>query len=274
MRREDIIIEVDELKSKLGDPNVRIFDSHINFFQKEGEPTAHESYQNKHIPGAVFFNHDRVSVEGAKYMFTVLPEADLATAIGNMGISNDNEVIVYSSGMLATTTRAFWVLRYAGHNNVRILNGGLTAWEAAGGEVESGDNTYEPATFTPQRRPDMFVGLEDVQSAQDDDSVNTSYALPAGMMYDAKMIPNSVCIPATQFTTEDWITLLPDEQLTASVQADKNAERVIIYCGGGIAATVNAVAHLIAGNENVAVYDGSLTEWMGEGMPTIVVQGD
>ncbi len=197
MKRNDIIIEVDELKGKLNDPNIRIFDAQINFFPKEGEPTAHEAYQNKHIPGAVFLNHDRVSVKDAKYMFTVLPEAELAKAIGDMGISNDNEVIVYSSGMLATATRAFWALRYAGHNNVRILNGGLTAWEAANGDVESGDNTYEPTTFTLQLRQDMFVGLDDVQMAQDDETVNTSYALPLGAMYDDKMIPNSVCIPAT-----------------------------------------------------------------------------
>lgn len=273
MNRDSIIIEADELKSKLGDPNLRIFDAQINFFPKEGEPTAHEAYQSKHIPGAVFFNHDLVSVDGATYTFTVLPEAELAKAIGDMGISNDNEVIVYSSGMLATATRAFWVLRYAGHNNVRILNGGLTAWGKSGGEVESGDNTYAPATFTPRLRSEMFVGLDEVKSAQDDDTVNTSYALPVGM-YENQMIPNSVCIPMTQFTTEDWITLLPDDQLVVSLQADKDAERVITYCGGGIAATINAVAHLIAGNENVAVYDGSLSEWIGEGMPTIVGETD
>ncbi len=68
--------------------------------------------------------------------------------------------------------------------------------------------------------------------------------------------------------------MLPDEQLTTNLNDDVDAERVIVYCGGGIAATVNAVAHLIAGNKNVAVYDGSLTEWMGEGMLTILGKSD
>ena len=63
-------------------------------------------------------------------------------------------------------------------------------------------------------------------------------------------------------------TLLSDDALAVRLVEGAGSERIITYCGGGIAATLNAMAHLIAGRENVAVYDGSLMEWMGEGLPT------
>ena len=59
-----------------------------------------------------------------------------------------------------------------------------------------------------------------------------------------------------------------DAEIAARLKEEAQHERIITYCGGGIAATVNAVAHLMAGNENVSVYDGSMSEWVGEGMPT------
>jgi 3-mercaptopyruvate sulfurtransferase SseA len=63
--------------------------------------------------------------------------------------------------------------------------------------------------------------------------------------------------------------LLPDEQLASRLAEVSDHKRIITYCGGGIAAAVNAVAHLITGQENVAVYDGSMFEWLGEGLPIV-----
>ncbi len=65
----------------------------------------------------------------------------------------------------------------------------------------------------------------------------------------------------------EWNTFLPNDQLAAQLKGDSRNRRIITYCGGGIAATVNAMAYLMIGNENVAVYDGSLFEWKGEGLP-------
>lgn len=66
----------------------------------------------------------------------------------------------------------------------------------------------------------------------------------------------------------DMASFLPDDVLVSRLKEEAQHERIITYCGGGIAATVNAMAHLMAGNENVAVYDGSMAEWVGEGLPT------
>src|SRR5574341_2059872 len=131
MNRDSMLIEADELLKKLGDENARIYDATI----------TDDVYLQGHIPGAAFFDHEKFSDPSNPYM-NVLPPAELAARIADVGISNDSEVVVYTCGMLPYAARAWWVLRYAGHNNVRILNGGITAWKKAGGQIEQEARDY------------------------------------------------------------------------------------------------------------------------------------
>ena len=265
MNRDRILIEADELLTRLDDPNIRIYDATILFFRSESEKTAYETYLAGHIPGAAFFDHQAFSDPSSSYMYTILPEAELCTQLGNVGISADSEVIFYTTDLLPCATRAWWILYYAGHDNVRILNGGLAAWEKAGGKVEQGARQYEPTTFDCRLRSDAFANMADVQAVLEDDRVSKEYTLPT-MMYGGAQIPGSSCILASDLMHE-MTSFLPETELESRLKGYSQYDRIITYCGGGIAATLNAVAYLIIGNENVAVYDGSLTEWMGEGQP-------
>jgi thiosulfate/3-mercaptopyruvate sulfurtransferase len=89
--------------------------------------------------------------------------------------------------------------------------------------------------------------------------------------YEASHIPGSVNINCMDLMQGDFSRgfdyLLPNDDLALRVKDASQHKRIITYCGGGIAAAVNAAAHLLTGHENVAVYDGSLYEWLGEGMP-------
>ncbi|VAW43049.1 Thiosulfate sulfurtransferase, rhodanese [hydrothermal vent metagenome] len=268
MKRDNMLIEVDELLTRLDEPNIRIYDATILFFRKESEQTAHEEYLQSHIPGTAFFDHEKFSDASNEYMYMVLPEADLATQIGNIGIDEDSEVVFYTSGYLPCATRAWWILHYAGHNNVRVLNGGLAAWEKAGGKIEQGARQYESSNFECRLRPNMFASKEEVQAAMEDGGVCTEYTLTSAM-YGGVHIPGSSLIPCDELM-QGMASFVPDDAIASRLKEEAQHERVITYCGGGIAATVNGMAHLMAGNENVAVYDGSLSEWMGEGLPTTV----
>lgn len=266
MNRQDILIEADELLAKLGQPNLRIYDTTIRFFREEADASAYEAYREGHIPGAAFFDHEEFSDSGSKYMYMVLPEAELARQIGHIGIAEDSEVVFYAADLLPCATRAWWLLRYAGHDRVRILNGGLTAWKEAGGAIERGARRYEPTEFTCRLRPEMFVNKEAVQSAIGNGKVRTVNTLPLES-YEEAHIVGSTCLPCMALMDE-MAAFLPDDVLAARLQGEMAAERVVTYCGGGIAATVNALAHLMLGRTNVAVYDGSMSEWVGEGLPT------
>jgi thiosulfate/3-mercaptopyruvate sulfurtransferase len=228
-------------------------------------PTAREVYLGGHVRGAAFFDHQLFTDPIGDYEYMVAPDKMLAAQIGEIGIGNDSEVVVYASSLLASATRAWWVLRYAGVQNIRVLNGGLPAWKEAGGEVEAGETKYDPATFTPAFKPEMFASKEEVQAAVERGSAYIENALPQEW-HDLEHIPGSFCLPLTDLMI-GWDLLRSQDEISALVAARPKGERIIAYCGGGIAATLNAMVHLMAGNENVAVYDGSLFEWKGEGLP-------
>ncbi len=273
MNRSEILIEADELLEKVGDTNLRIYDAPF-LLQAEGDETAKDIYLKSHLPGAAFFDHITMSDENQNLMFMVPNEETLAQRLGEIGISNDNEVIVYSSAHIMWATRAWWLLRYAGHTSVRILNGGLKAWEAAGGSVEDGESNYPAATFSSSLKPELFATKEDVIAAMEDGATCTVNTLPfelytgdTDIFYGKEgHITGSVSHPYDNLL--DGQLFLSNEEI-ASRLADKSpGDKVITYCGGGIAATVNAVASLLAGIDDVAVYDGSMSEWLSEGLPT------
>jgi thiosulfate/3-mercaptopyruvate sulfurtransferase len=260
MQRESILIEADELLKKLDDKSIRIYDASV----------ADAMYRQGHIPGAAYFDHDRFSDPDSRYMCTILPMDRLVEQIGNAGISNDSEVIVYASGMLPYAIRAWWVLRYAGHNNVRVLNGGLSAWKSAGGEIEHEVRSYEPSVFKGDPRPGMFADKEEVMAALEAGDVSVVDVLPPAS-YEGSHITGSSNLSCMDLMDGDFKqgfdTLLPNDALALRLKGMSEYKRIITYCGGGIAAAVNAMAHILVGQENVAVYDGSLDEWIGEGLP-------
>ena len=261
MDRNKILIEADELLKKADNKDIRIFDASI----------TDDAYLQGHIPGAAYFDHEKFSDPDAKYEYTILPQGELATQIGKAGISNDSEVVVYACGTLPFAVRAWWVLRYAGHNNVRILNGGLSAWKNAGESVEQATRQYEPTIYHGNFRPEMFASKDEVFASMEDKNVAIVNVLPP-MSYEGSHIPGSVNHSCMHLMEGDFTQgmdyLLPVEQIAPQLAEVAKYKRIITYCGGGIAAAVNAMAHIMTGHENVAVYDGSLYEWLGEEMPT------
>ena len=262
MDRKNFIIEADELLKKVDHKNIRIFDATI----------TDDAYLQGHIPGAVYFDHERFSDPNSQYTCTILPEEELAAQIGNAGIANDSEVILYACGMLPYAIRAWWVLHYAGHDNVRVLNGGLSAWEKAAGQVEQEVRQYEPVSFKAQFRSNVFASKEEVLASMEDRDVAIVDVLPLAS-YEALHIPGSICLSCMDLMQGDmkqgFDSLLPNDALELHLQEMSKHKRIITYCGGGIAAAVNAMAHLMTGHANVAVYDGSMDEWLGEKLPTI-----
>ncbi len=255
MNRDDVLIEVDELVRKFDNKNIRLFDATI----------TDDVYRQRHIRGAAFFDHERFSDPDSPYSCTILSETRLAEQIGKAGISNDSEVILYACGMLPYAMRAWWVLRYAGHTNVKVLNGGLAAWEKAGGLVEQETREYGAVTFDARFNQSMFASKEEVSASMASGDVVTVDVLPL-TSFEGSHIPGSICLPCMDLMAGmDY--LLPDDQLAACLKEIARHKRIITYCGGGIAATVNAAAHLLTGHNNVAVYDGSMYEWLAEGMP-------
>jgi thiosulfate/3-mercaptopyruvate sulfurtransferase len=271
----EYLIRVDQLAQQIEDPSLRVFDTSVLLHHGDGgyrsEPGC-AAYLEKHIAGAGFIDLSVAWSDTTSPYSNTLPAMDtLCAAIGEDGIGNDNPVVLYSSGHLMWATRAWWLLRYAGHNDVRVLNGNLNAWLAAGLPTKSGQENYPSATFTASPRPELFAGTEEIVQGIEDKTC-TINALPSavyegtGDFYYGRKghIPGSLSLPFDKVLRDE--EFLPGDELQKllTAQGMLNDERTLIYCGGGIAATLDGFACMLLGHDNVGVYDGSMSEWASD----------
>ena len=268
----EYLINSQELMQQLNDPAVRIYDTSVLLLAAEQGYTSqpgHERYLREHIPGAGFINLSEDWSDTRSPYNNTLPQIDaLAEAIGRDGISNDNLVVLYSSSHLMWATRAWWLLRYVGHTNVKVLNGNLAAWLDAGLPVESGTKAYAAATFSPSECADVFVSTAEMVAGMEDGVCTVNALSPAlyegtGEFYYGRRghIPGSRSLYFSDLLENEFF--LPAEQLRQTLEARGmlSASRTLVYCGGGIAATLEGFACALVGQENVGVYDGSMSEW-------------
>jgi len=287
---EHPLIETDWLADHVTDSNLRIVD-----MRWRGDGSGREIYQDRHIPGAIHLDWQRdlnwTDERGVRDL--LLPPERFAAVMEAAGISNDLLVVAYAETDHSGAARLWWALRYYGHNQVAVLNGGWTKWVAEGRVVSTGIPLSMPATFTPVSRPDWLATADEVERAVNQANpevrlVDTrppeqysGYAIwtPDGSLFlsqgqdrievaggrvmRAGHIPGAVNMHAsTNLNTSDW-TYLPAAELWEKVQKTciKPEHRVITYCGVGISASLGLFALYLAGYRDVALYDGSWEEW-------------
>lgn len=233
---------------------------------------ARDAFETGHIPGAQFCDVQKdVSDTHAKFNFMRQTPNDFAMAMRRFGISNETKVVTYSTGNVWWATRVWWLLREFGHDNAAVLNGGWQKWAAEGRPVETGPGTTRPpSTFTATPSRGLFVDREAVLAAVGDPAICTLNALTAsqhagdgGNSYGRPgHIAGSLNVPAASLLDPATNAFLPPDDLRAKLGAAGALDRpVIAYCGGGIAASADAMILTMLGHRNVRIYDASLSEW-------------
>lgn len=269
-----LLIDADWLHDHLPDPHVVVLDAATAFGTPEEDGSGRDMYRRGHIPGAIHADLlGELADETSGLNATALPSERFAEVVGRLGVSNDSHVIVYDHGPMMWATRLWWNLRLEGHDRVSVLDGGLPAWQAAGHEVRTGDETPEPAEFTARRRPELYADLDRVRESLGDDSVVLIHSLDAATFtgesddYERPgRIPGAVNVPFLTLMSDDGHAKDPDHVRQDFLETGALDERrtPITYCGGGIAATLDAFQLARLGRHDVAVYDGSLTEWAAD----------
>jgi thiosulfate/3-mercaptopyruvate sulfurtransferase len=168
-------------------------------------------------------------------------------------------------------TRLWWLLRYFGHDDTSVLDGGLIAWTAADGPVEPGESTYPPASFSARPRPELLASLADVREITENGSACLVNALsPAVFRGEGRSaysrpgrIPGSVNVPWNGLVNAATNRFRPPAELAVALNSGgvRTDQLVVAYCGGGISATVDLFALSLTGRDDARLYDGSLTEW-------------
>ncbi|MFF2886030.1 sulfurtransferase [Paenibacillus sp. NPDC057967] len=268
------VVSVEQLKVRLNSGE-RIVLLDVRFNPKESS-YGREAYVKGHLPGAHFidFKADLTRPAEEHGGRSPLPSPEeLASLFGSLGIDRDTAVVAYEDGNGPAASRLWWLLHYLGAERVQVLDGGYSAWTAAGGEVTTEVSVdSEPRKFVLVVQADWLVGVDEVRTASSGSGQSgvklvdsRDAAQYAGL--EAPFDPVAGHIPgALHYFWKD--ALLDDgswkspEQLREHFANLPKEEEIIVYCGSGISATPNVLALREAGYENVKLYAGSWSDWI------------
>jgi thiosulfate/3-mercaptopyruvate sulfurtransferase len=250
-----------------------------------GAPDPHGEYVAGHLPGAVYVDLDTelaAAPDPELGRHPLPPAAELVRWAARWGVTPASSVVVYDDNHGMSAARAWWLLRWIGHTDVRVLDGGLAAWRAAGGPLVTGDSVPAPAAGAPiaahgGHMPTVDAGdildgrvdvLLDVRAAERFRGEHEPVDPVAGHIPGARNVPTSENLaPDGRF--------LPAAELRRRFQTCgvESGRRVAVYCGSGVTATHTVLALALAGHR-AALYPGSWSGWIGDPDRAIATDGD
>ncbi|MGW2260963.1 sulfurtransferase [Streptomyces sp. NPDC001780] len=234
-----------------------------------GGPPGRPAYEAGHLPGAVYVDLDTElsAPPGAGGRHPLPDVADFGAAMRRAGVGRDTPVVVYDGGQGWAAARAWWLLRWAGHRDVRVLDGGLTAWE---GPLSTEEPKPEEGDFAPVPGSLPLLDADGAAALARD-----------GLLLDARAaeryrgdvepidrvgghIPGALSAPTTENVAENG-RFLPAGDLAerfSALGAAKGAQ-VGVYCGSGVSAAHEVLALELAGVP-AALYAGSWSQWSAD----------
>ncbi|VEF48021.1 rhodanese domain-containing protein [Bacillus freudenreichii] len=256
------------LKEKLLDNNVRIVDC---TYSLNDASYGKRTYCEKHIPGAVHFDlaedlSDEVQKHGGRHPLPEIQKFKRKLEIA--GINDKTTIVAYDAGEGCFASRFWWLLKYMGHPEVYVLDGGMKGWEDAGFPVTDIEPEYDPVQFTVRLNESMIADVSDVRSAIKNqntviiDSRARERYLGQVEPLDAKPghIPGAVnCEWTDGLKAGIWKDR--EEQMNRFSNLNPGDE-IIVYCGSGVTATPNVIALTEAGFDKVKLYAGSYSDWI------------
>ena len=244
-----------------------------------GDPNGgHEAYHAGHIPGAVFVSLEHhLSAPHGPGRHPLPEREDLAVCMGSLGFGDEHTVIAYDDRGGAIAARLWWMLRDLGHERVAVLDGGIQAWEAAGGTLETETPSPTPATMTVRdsltRRIDRTalegrlgaVTVLDARTAERYRGETEPIDPVAGHIPTARNLPY-------QGNLTDELTFATADALRERFESVGAGDDTVVYCGSGVTACHDILAMTVAGLPEPILYPGSWSDWSTSGGP--VATGD
>ncbi|MEK3904356.1 sulfurtransferase [Paenibacillus sp. FSL R7-0179] len=277
------------LLARLYEPEQIIVDCRFTL----GKPQeGKERYNKEHIPGAVHLDleHDLSAPVGGHGGRHPLPDTQvLASRLSKLGIGNHSRIVAYDDENGMNAARLWWLLRYLGHEQVFILEGGFSAWKADKYPVTDHQPIRVPSSFVANVQPQMLAGVDEVREvsektvnnagAESGSDVNDADAVPTlPVLIDSRAndryrglnetldkkaghIPGALNFFWKDTQNTDGSFKSAEELQEHFARLDKDAE-IIVYCGSGVTACPNILALEKAGYKNVRLYAGSWSDWI------------
>ena len=269
----ELLITADALADAIDKPGWRIIDCRFDL----ADPDAGQrTYAAAHIPGAVFADLDKdlAAPPGPLDGRHPLPDVDdFARTLGRLGVTNSTRVVVYDAGNGALAARAWWMLRWLGHDSVQLLDGGFAGWLRHEYPVREGVETPDAETFVATPRPELVIETAEFASHPD--------KIPELRLIDARdaerfrgqvepidpvagHVPGAVNLPLGLSLNDDGTWKTPGElrALWHGVLGDDTEKPWCVMCGSGVTACHLAISGMLAGYCEPRLYAGSWSEWI------------
>nr|WP_218953423.1 sulfurtransferase [Parapusillimonas granuli] len=275
------MISAEDLRNNLSSRGWLIFDVRHDL---SDHSAGRRAYQQGHIPGALYLDHETelsAPKTGSNGRHPLPERRDFAALMRSQGLTRQSQVVVYDAGNGMFAAHLWWLLRWLGHEHVRVLDGGWNAWLKAGGEVETGERA--PSVTEAQALQSLGLPPQPAMPTVDAQAVLANISQPSFTLLDARTaeryrgenepidpvaghIPGALNRPSTENLQEDC-RFKPAERLRQEYLAllgGRKPEQVVHQCGSGITACHNLFAMELAGLGGSALYHGSWSEWISD----------
>ncbi|WP_419815969.1 3-mercaptopyruvate sulfurtransferase [Glacieibacterium sp.] len=264
------LVTTEWLAAELGKSDLRVIDATVLAPGMKGDARA--AFEAAHIPGAVFFDLDEI-VDTATDVPHMLPPAEkFASRMQALGLGDGSRIVVYDDSPLHSSARAWWMLGLFGAHEVAILDGGLAKWHSEGRQMESGKPVVRHRHFTvwadKKNVRTQAQMLENLKTKAEQVVDARSAARFAGTEPEPREnlrgghIPGSKNLPIGLLFNEDGTWKQGEALQSAFTAAGVDiAKPIVTTCGSGITAAVIYFGATLLGAKNLALYDGSWSEW-------------
>jgi thiosulfate/3-mercaptopyruvate sulfurtransferase len=247
-----LLVQPSWLQERLGTPRLRVVDLRDA-----------DAYVSSHIPGAAHVELSELGSRVGGLDNVLLPPAEFAARMVELGISNEDAVVVYDDQWGLAAARLFWALHYYGHEQVALLDGGWDLWQSEGRPVAAGVERSSPGTFEAVPRAEVYADRDWIAQGLERGDARL-LDTRSQREFELGHLPGAVCW--------DWFNAVPagswgvsrdPEQLRAEWQAlgFNASEEVTVYCRSGMRAAHTFFVLRNAGFARVRLYDGSWQEW-------------
>ena len=279
------IVTCEWLDKNRNNDNIRIYDCTTYLHYTDNDPTKPynvesglKDYETSHITNSAFLDlQSDISDKDSPYRFTLPKLEILSQKFKDIGVGDPYHIILYSRNGMQWSARVWWMLHVVGYDKVSILNGSFIEWKRLGLSEESKTNIFSAADFNFLPRYNFFVGKDQVMEAIEDEktillnSLTEDIHIGENPRYGRKgRIPTSLNVPFNQLLDNDTGKFKPIEEMSEIfLKQNITPDHIVLnYCGGGIAASLDAFVLRQLGFNNLQIYDNSMSEWaMDDNLP-------
>ena len=279
------IVTCEWLDKNRNNDNIRIYDCTTYLHYTDNDPTKPynvesglKDYETSHITNSAFLDlQSDISDTDSPYRFTLPKLEILSQKFKDIGVGDPYHIILYSRNGMQWSARVWWMLHVVGYDKVSILNGSFIEWKRLGLSEESKTNIFSAADFNFLPRYNFFVGKDHVIEAIEDEktillnSLTEDIHIGDNPRYGRKgRIPTSLNVPFNQLLDNDTGKFKSIEEMSEIfLKQNITPDHLVLnYCGGGIAASLDAFVLRQLGFNNLQIYDNSMSEWaMDDSLP-------